>query len=201
VQIQEGEGYAQFRMNFGYQKLCTSYYTVKKRTITLDITYLSSRTNPAGDTMRRSRNMQLTTRGRDKGVACEITRTVHSLALNFSVRAIYICPNIFLDLQINRASSTFPVKVESRARSRRRPKSWDTIPGSLSTGRAILSRMACKRRDRLVYIVDSMCIKIKNKKMSSCGDLRDHPLIETPTCQVRISRTAHETPCGFCAAR
>jgi len=117
IEIQKGDGYAQFRMNFGYQKLCTTYYTVKTRTITLNITYLSSRTNPAGDTMRRSRNTQLTTRESGQGAVCEITRTVHFLALNFCVCAIYVYPNVVLDLQINRASIMCLAKVESGVRS------------------------------------------------------------------------------------
>ena len=112
MRIQEGEGYAQFRMNFGYQKLCTSYYTVKTRTITLDITYLSSHTNPAGDTMRRSRNTQLTTRGLDEGAVCKITRTTPFLVLNFSPCAVFIYANLSLRLQTNQGGITGPIESE-----------------------------------------------------------------------------------------
>ena len=115
MQIQEGGGYAKFRVDFGYQELCTLYYTVRIHTITLDILYLSSRTKPAGNCKGCSRNTDLTTRGQDRGVVTEITRTIHSLVLDFCVHAVYTYTNLFPRLQANWAGNTCPVKVGSEA--------------------------------------------------------------------------------------
>ena len=113
VQIQEGGGYAKFRVDFGYQELCTLYYIIRIHTITLDITYLSSRTKPAGNCKGRSRNTDLTTRGQDRGVVTEITGTIHSLVLDFCVCAIYKYTNPPPHLQTNRESITGPVESKS----------------------------------------------------------------------------------------
>ena len=111
--MQKGEGYAQFRMNFRYRKLSTTYYTIKMRIITLNIMYLSSRTNPAGNTVHHSRNTQLTTWGSGQGVVSEITRTTAFLVLNFGPCAVFIYTNLSLGLQTNRKSITGPVESES----------------------------------------------------------------------------------------
>jgi len=66
--IQEGDGYAKFRMNFRYRELYISYYTVKTRTITLDIAYLLRCIKPTGDPMGHFQNTDLTTRGPDQGI-------------------------------------------------------------------------------------------------------------------------------------
>jgi len=63
MRIQEGDGYARFRMNFRYRGLCISYYTVKTRTLTLDMVYLLSCIKPAGDPMGHSQNTDLTSSG------------------------------------------------------------------------------------------------------------------------------------------
>jgi len=95
----------------------------KTRTITSDIMDPSSRTKSAGHRIRRSRNTHLTARGLHDAVVPEITKTIDSLALNFCVYAICRYHDRFLRLWTHRASNTRPVKVESEATSRWRPKS------------------------------------------------------------------------------
>ena len=63
--------------------------------------------------MARSQNMDLTTRGPDQGVVCEITGTNHFLVLNFGTRAIYICTNLSLHVQTNQERITGPVESKS----------------------------------------------------------------------------------------
>jgi len=102
---------------------------------TSHITYLLSRTEPAGSLIHRSRYTLSRTRGPTKQVAGEISANVYSFNLNFPTHNIYIYYNRFLHLQTNRATVPRPVESESRIGETTRSRSpHDRTRTQLSLG-------------------------------------------------------------------
>src|SRR5258705_13961900 len=99
------------------------------------MTYLLSRTKPAGGPILRSRYTHLTTRGLDRGMVCEISVNTGLFSLRFGTHAIYIYINRFLHLQTNRACIACPVESESLP-IKRRQRSWEPPGPRLTFHRA-----------------------------------------------------------------
>ena len=86
------------QMNFGCRELYTLYYTIIFRIITSNMTYLLSRTKPAGSPVPHSHCTLSRTRAQDRGVVKKISINTYSLVLDFGTRVIYIHNNLFLHL-------------------------------------------------------------------------------------------------------
>ena len=95
------------------------------------MTYLLSRTNPAGGPISRSQYTQLTTRGPDRGMVREIHINPHFFFLKFCTHVIYTYINWFLCLQTNRACIACPVESEYLPIERWQ-RSWEPLDPRLT---------------------------------------------------------------------
>jgi len=175
------------------------------------MTYLLGRTKPAGSPMYRSPDTFLTTRGLDGTMVCETAVNTCSFMLDFCIHTIYEYTRLILRLQTNRACIVCPVESESRidgpeSSSHDRCRIWIW---ALARSRPGLdfhqARGGCpvglEMWEFITIHVDNKHTKFQNEKISTCADITDHPLIQTPSCREHISRTGDGTTCGFCAVQ
>jgi hypothetical protein len=99
-------------MSSGHREFHVSCYITETRIITSNITYLLSRTKPAGHPLPHSLYALSRTRGLDRGVVRRIDINTDLFILNFCICRVYTYTSLYLQLQVTRTYISWP--VESR---------------------------------------------------------------------------------------
>ena len=73
----------------------------------------------------------------------------------------------------------------------------DWTPDSVFTQHIILVQLTQKYGSEFGYMYIACTPRIQNQQADSSGDIWDHPLIQTPTCQARVSQTVQGLPAGL----